>query len=94
VYPAHDYQGNTVSSIGQEKRHNPRLQVDSRQAYIDQMDALELDPPRMMHIAVPANRACGLTPAARAELLGERPARLGQTMEPPPLRRSVSSTAP
>jgi len=60
VYPAHDYEGRTCSSIGEEKRHNPRLQVKSRQAYIDQMDALELDPPRMMDVAVPANRRCGL----------------------------------
>lgn len=60
VYPAHDYEGRTCSSIGEEKRHNPRLQVKSRQAYIDQMDALDLDPPRMMDVAVPANRRCGL----------------------------------
>ena len=60
VYPAHDYSGNTSSSIGEERRHNPRLQVSSRQAYIDQMDALELDPPRLIDVAVPANRACGL----------------------------------
>jgi glyoxylase-like metal-dependent hydrolase (beta-lactamase superfamily II) len=30
VYPAHDYNGMTVSSIGEEKRHNPRLQVADR----------------------------------------------------------------
>ena len=60
VFPAHDYEGRTSSSIGEEKRHNPRLQVESRQAYIDQMDALDLDPPRMIDVAVPANRRCGL----------------------------------
>ena len=59
VYPAHDYEGRTSSSIGEEKRENPRLQVKSRQAYIDQMDALQLDPPRMIDIAVPANQRCG-----------------------------------
>ena len=64
VYPAHDYAGQTCSSIGEEKRHNPRLQVKSRQAYIDQMNALDLDPPRLIDVAVPANRACGLTMAA------------------------------
>jgi glyoxylase-like metal-dependent hydrolase (beta-lactamase superfamily II) len=64
VYPAHDYEGHTCSSIGEEKRHNPRLQVRSRQAYIDQMNALDLDPPKLIDVAVPANRCCGLTMAA------------------------------
>jgi sulfur dioxygenase len=54
----------TVSTIGEEKRHNPRLQVSDKQAYIDQMNALELDDPRLMDIAVPANRACGTIVAA------------------------------
>jgi glyoxylase-like metal-dependent hydrolase (beta-lactamase superfamily II) len=61
VYPAHDYEGRMCSSIGEERRHNPRLQVKSRQAYIDQMNALDLDPPRLIDVAVPANRRCGLT---------------------------------
>lgn len=64
VYPAHDYNGMTVSTIGEEKRHNPRLQISGKQAYIDQMNALELDDPRLMDIAVPANRACGVLHAA------------------------------
>ncbi len=64
VYPAHDYNGMTVSSIGEEKRHNPRLQVTDKQAYIDLMNGLELDNPRLMDVAVPANRACGLQSAA------------------------------
>jgi glyoxylase-like metal-dependent hydrolase (beta-lactamase superfamily II) len=64
VYPAHDYNGMTVSSIGEERRHNPRLQVADRQAYIDLMNGLELDDPRLMDIAVPANLACGLGKAA------------------------------
>lgn len=64
VYPAHDYNGMTVSTIGEEAQHNPRLQVDSKQAYIDQMNALDLDDPRLMDIAVPANRGCGLKTAA------------------------------
>jgi len=64
IYPAHDYEGRTSSSIGEEKRHNPRLQVTSRRAYIDQMEALDLDPPRLIDVAVPANRGCGLTVAA------------------------------
>lgn len=60
VYPAHDYEGRTVSSIYEEKRFNPRLQVKSRQEYVDRMNALDLDPPRLIDIAVPANRQCGL----------------------------------
>ena len=64
VYPAHDYNGMTVSTIGEEEEHNPRLQVDGKQAYIDQMNALDLDDPRLMDIAVPANRSCGLKSAA------------------------------
>jgi glyoxylase-like metal-dependent hydrolase (beta-lactamase superfamily II) len=64
VYPAHDYHGMTASTIGEEKRHNPRLQVSDRQAYIEQMNALKLGNPRLMDIAVPANRACGVLDAA------------------------------
>ena len=64
VFPAHDYNGMTVSTIGEERQHNPRLQVSGKQAYIDQMNALVLDDPRMMDIAVPANRSCGLEHAA------------------------------
>jgi len=64
VYPAHDYEGRTVSTIYEEKRFNPWLQVYSRQQYIDQMNALELDPPRLIDVAVPANRQCGLQMAA------------------------------
>jgi glyoxylase-like metal-dependent hydrolase (beta-lactamase superfamily II) len=60
VYPAHDYEGRSVSSIYEEKHFNPRLQVSSRQEYIDQMNALELDPPKLINVAVPANQQCGL----------------------------------
>lgn len=64
VYPAHDYHGMTVSTIGEERHHNPRLQVNGMQAYVELMNGLELDDPRMMDIAIPANRACGLPDAA------------------------------
>ncbi|MES9994209.1 MAG: MBL fold metallo-hydrolase [Candidatus Thiodiazotropha sp.] len=64
VYPAHDYNGMTVSTIWEEKQHNPRLQVSNQQAYIDLMNGLKLDNPRMMDVAVPANRKCGLKTAA------------------------------
>jgi len=64
VYPAHDYNGMNVSTIDEEKHHNPRLQVDGKQAYIELMNGLELDDPQPMDIAVPANRACGVRSAA------------------------------
>jgi rhodanese-related sulfurtransferase len=60
VYPAHDYKGETVSTIGEEKTHNPRLQVDSVEQYIDIMNALNLPNPKMMDVAVPANLHVGL----------------------------------
>ncbi len=59
VYPAHDYKGWTVSSIGEEKRHNPRLAGKSEAAYVDIMRNLNLPNPKLMDIAVPANLACG-----------------------------------
>ena len=55
VYPAHDYQGNKYSSIGNEKKNNPRLQVNSAEEYAEIMDNLNLANPKMMDIAVPAN---------------------------------------
>ena len=62
VYPGHDYKGWTVSTIGEEKAHNPRLQVKSQDEYVELMSNLKLPNPKMMDIAVPANLACGATP--------------------------------
>ena len=59
VYPGHDYKGWTASSIGEEKRCNPRLAGKTREAYIDIMQNLRLTHPRLMDVAVPANLACG-----------------------------------
>ncbi|MCP1675282.1 glyoxylase-like metal-dependent hydrolase (beta-lactamase superfamily II) [Natronocella acetinitrilica] len=59
VYPAHDYKGWTVSSIREERLHNPRLANKSRDAYIEIMNNLNLPNPKQMDIAVPANLACG-----------------------------------
>jgi len=59
VYPAHDYQGRTETTIGEEKRHNPRIAGKSREEFIHIMENLQLPPPRKMDVAVPANRACG-----------------------------------
>ncbi|MES2750056.1 MAG: MBL fold metallo-hydrolase [Pseudomonadota bacterium] len=60
VYPAHDYKGDTVSTIGEEKACNPRLQVKSVDQYIDLMMNLHLPNPKMMDVAVPANMHVGL----------------------------------
>lgn len=63
VYPAHDYKGDTVSTIGEERAFNPRLQVKSIQEYIDLMSSLDLPDPKMMDVAVPANMKIGLAQA-------------------------------
>src|SRR5579864_1802508 len=60
VYPAHDYKGDTVSTIGEEKRFNPRLKVKSVDEYVDLMNNLKLPNPKMMDVAVPANMHVGL----------------------------------
>jgi rhodanese-related sulfurtransferase len=60
VFPAHDYKGDTVSTIGEEKRYNPRLQVKSIDEYVALMAALNLPNPKMMDVAVPSNMRIGL----------------------------------
>lgn len=60
VYPAHDYKGDTVSTIWEEKRFNPRLQVGSIEEYVERMNNLKLANPKMMDVAVPANMHVGL----------------------------------
>ena len=60
VYPAHDYKGETVSTIGEEKFFNPRLKVKSIDEYVDLMNNLKLPNPKMMDVAVPANMQVGL----------------------------------
>jgi len=83
VFPAHDYKGDTVSTIGEEKRYNPRLQVKSVDEYVDLMGKLNLTNPKMMDVAVPANMRQGLaqdeiarkgwavTPAQTMALIGK-----------------------
>ena len=55
VYPAHDYNGKKFSTIGNQKKTNPRLQVSSVEEYVGIMKNLKLDYPKMMKIAIPAN---------------------------------------
>jgi sulfur dioxygenase len=59
VYPAHDYKGDTVSTIGEEKAFNPRLQVKSVDEYVELMNSLKLGNPKMMDVAIPANTKVG-----------------------------------
>lgn len=60
VFPAHDYKGDTVSTIGEERAFNPRLQVKSVEEYAALMNGLKLGNPKMMDVAVPANMRQGL----------------------------------
>ncbi|WNZ27005.1 MBL fold metallo-hydrolase [Leptolyngbya sp. NK1-12] len=59
VYPGHDYQGRTCSTIGEEKRWNPRFAGRNRLQFIQLMSNLNLPLPKKMKIAVPANERCG-----------------------------------
>lgn len=59
VYPAHDYNGRTASSIGAEKRFNPRLAGKTEAEYVHLMNNLKLPNPKLMDIAISANLACG-----------------------------------
>lgn len=60
VFPGHDYKGDTVSTIAEEKAFNPRLQVKSIDEYVALMNGLNLSSPKMMDVAVPANMRQGL----------------------------------
>jgi glyoxylase-like metal-dependent hydrolase (beta-lactamase superfamily II) len=60
VYPGHDYRGNTQSTIGAEKAGNPRLAGKTRMEFIAIMQNLNLAPPKMLDIAVPANKMGGV----------------------------------
>ncbi|MEO1300287.1 MAG: MBL fold metallo-hydrolase [Cyanobacteria bacterium J06636_16] len=59
VYPGHDYRGHTVSTIGEEKRFNPRFKGRTRDGFIAFMSSLNLPDPQKMMEAVPANQRCG-----------------------------------
>lgn len=61
VYPGHDYRGQTVSTIAEEERLNPKVgAARSFEHFKSEMDAMKLGPPKRLHIAVPANLKCGL----------------------------------
>ena len=59
LYPGHDYNGEKVSTIGKEKKFNPRLQVNSENEYIEIMNNLNLPEPKMMDVNVARNIKLG-----------------------------------
>jgi glyoxylase-like metal-dependent hydrolase (beta-lactamase superfamily II) len=59
VWPAHDYHGHAVSSIGEERRYNPRIAGKSPEQFVAIMRELKLAPPKLLGVAVPANLGCG-----------------------------------
>ena len=60
LYPAHDYKGEKVSTIGKEKKYNPRLQVDSVDQYIEIMNSLNLKKPAQIDFNVSKNINLGV----------------------------------
>lgn len=74
IYPGHDYKGRTMSTVGEEKRFNPRLGGGKTEdEFVAIMANLKLAYPKKMDEAVPANMHCGI---------------LHQTAEPPPTEKS------
>ena len=68
LYPAHDYEGRRVSSVGQEKTRNPRLGGNRTLGeFVDIMRNLKLAYPKFIDHAVPGNRECGVCPTGVPE---------------------------
>jgi sulfur dioxygenase len=61
LYPAHDYRGLSATSVGEERRFNPRLGGDlSEDDFVGYMSNLRLAHPKQMQVAIPANLTCGM----------------------------------
>ena len=58
VCPGHDYNGRTISTIGEEKAFNPRIRL-GKEKFIDYMNNLNLPDPKLIMEAVPSNQSCG-----------------------------------
>lgn len=77
IYPGHDYHGRSVSTVGEEKAHNPRLMLQmSESDFVAHMNQLKLSYPRHIDLALPANQACGLlsedsAPGSNTESYGD-----------------------
>ncbi|XP_072776856.1 persulfide dioxygenase ETHE1, mitochondrial [Taeniopygia guttata] len=59
IYPGHDYRGHTMSTVGEERRHNPRLTLGADE-FVALMERLQLPRPHLMDVAIPANLRCGI----------------------------------
>lgn len=82
MFPAHDYEGRRVSSIGQEKTRNPRLGGGkSRADFIAIMQSLNLPYPKFIDYAVPGNKACGVCPPAIPENLQQYCDAIGESRQ-------------
>ncbi|CAI5512014.1 unnamed protein product [Closterium sp. Naga37s-1] len=68
LYPAHDYQGRTVTSVEEERKHNPRL-TKGEEAFKAIMDGLGLAPPKKLKEALPANMADGVVEEQKTTIL-------------------------
>ena len=77
VYPGHDYRGHAVSTIGEEKRHNPRLAGKTEDEFVALMSGLALAPPVRLLESVAANRACGNPSPVRDLTVAEANGRRG-----------------
>lgn len=74
VYPAHDYRGQTVSTIGEEKHYNPRFVGRDRAQFIEFMANLNLPNPKKIMEAVPANEHCGNLGGNKTNTVSKDPA--------------------
>lgn len=82
VYPAHDYTGRRVSSIGQEKTRNPRLGGDkSLDEFVAMMGELKLAYPKFIDYALPGNRECGVCPEGVPDDLQQYCARIAESLQ-------------
>ncbi len=74
IYPGHDYQGRTATSVAEEREHNPRLGGErSEDDFVGFMDNLGLAHPKMIAVAVPANLKCGRPDQQPARAAGWAP---------------------
>lgn len=82
VYPAHDYEGRRISSIGQEKTRNPRLGGDrALEDFVKLMGDLNLAYPKFIDYAVPGNRECGVCPPGVPDHLQQYCDQIGESRQ-------------
>jgi sulfur dioxygenase len=87
VYPAHDYEERQITTIGQEKKRNPRLSGKTEAEFVEIMRRLDLPYPRKIDFAVPGNEDCGACPDNVPEQY-RGPCETASQLDPrPPARR-------